>query len=250
MSLSEFYKCQYELEITRKTDLTAALSIPVGVLSLLVGALVLMAKDLHAPLSGWDKWTLAAIGSSAFACLVAGYYLFRAHSGLSYEFLPNASAMQTHFHELVAFHETSGRSKPDAAAEAERETLTYIDDQHARNAALNNETNHVKSGHLHRGNLALMVAVAIAVVAGTLYVINSVSTATAVQHVEVVNIKEAPSNGISSPAKRSEPLAGSSSPADPAAKPVDQGRLSPPAKPAAAASEVKPASAAASTAKP
>ncbi|MBM2813032.1 MAG: hypothetical protein HW416_3791 [Chloroflexi bacterium] len=91
----DFLKERYEFELDRKEKLTAALTLPVGVLSLLGGALTAMArsftyKDLT--VSGFFLVFLVAAVLSFFIC---AYRLMRAYHAQTYIYLPLLSEFET-----------------------------------------------------------------------------------------------------------------------------------------------------------
>lgn len=189
-ALSEFYKSHYALEITRKTDLTAALALPAGVLTVLVGALVVMAKELHVPFNVPESVQAASILLSAAASVFAGYFLFRSLFNFAYGYVPTALEVKLYRDKLVTFHQTNGHSRTDAEQLAESETLAYVDEEYAVNTDRNSKNNDFKSAYLHRANGAIIAAVLAAVAAGVSFVYNSVSSPPPVLKVEFVNIKE------------------------------------------------------------
>ena len=130
MSLREFYESHYALEVALKTDLTAALSLPVGVLSLHVGSLVVMAKDLHIPLNVGEQIQLTAISLSGLASAVSGYFLFRSLYNFEYGYVHTPLQLKGYKERLIAFHQRSGLSSSDANELAEAETLDYIDEEY------------------------------------------------------------------------------------------------------------------------
>lgn len=123
MNLREFYKSHYALEGARKTDLTSALALPVGVLSVLVGALIVMAKELHLPLQFGEQVQLAAVMLSAIACAFSGYLLFRSLFNYDYAYAPTPQELKKYNEQLFAFHQSNGHSIVEARAMAESETL-------------------------------------------------------------------------------------------------------------------------------
>lgn len=190
MSLREFYKSHYELELTRKTDLTAALAVPVGILSLLVGALVVMAKELHTPFSLSEKLLCVAIALSAIASLVSTYFLFRSLYNFAYGYIATPLEIQQYQAGLTSFHEGSGQLLPEAKRLSEEETLEYVDSEYAKYADRNAKNNDIKSTFLHQANGAMIAAVICAGAAGGAYVFNSLSSPAPVPKVEVVNLRE------------------------------------------------------------
>lgn len=190
MSLRKFYKSHYVLEVTRKTDLTAALSLPVGILSLVVGALVVMAKELHFPLNVGEQVQLVVIVISAFACTMSGYFLFRSLYNYEYGYAPTPLQLKEYKESLVKFHQSNGHSQLVANNLAETETLDYIDAEYAKNADRNATNNDVKSAFLHRANGAIIAAGLCGAIAGVAYVFNSISSPQPIQKIELINLKE------------------------------------------------------------
>lgn len=188
-TLRDFYKSHYDLEIVRKTDLTAALSIPVGVLSLLVGALVILAKELHVPLSNPETLQAVALAISAAASLTSGYFLFRSLYDFAYGYVATPLEIHQYYVELAAFHKANGVADPDAKSLAEEETLDYIDTEYAKYADRNSKNNDIKSTYLHRANGAMVAAVLCASVGAGAYIWNSIISAATISKVEVVNLK-------------------------------------------------------------
>lgn len=191
MTIREFYKSHYDLELTRKTDITAALAVPIGILSVLLGGLIVMAKELHVPLSSAEEILAIGILLSALALSVSAYFLIRSLFNFSYGYIATPLEILKYQEGLVAFHEGAGMSTPDAKELAEEETLDYIGAEYAKYADRNSKNNDIKSTYLHRANGAMIAAVVCGGAAGAVYVYNSMKVAAPVPKVEVINLKEA-----------------------------------------------------------
>lgn len=189
MSLRDFYKSHYDLELSRKTDLTTALSVPIGVLSLLVGGLVILAKELHFPLSNSETIEAIALALSAAASVISGYFLFRSLHNFSYGYVATPLEVWIYQTKLAAYHEAAGRSDGDAKRLAEEETLDYIASEYAKYADRNSKNNDIKSTFLHLANGAMVAAVLFAVVGAASYIWGSISSPAPVAKVEVTNMK-------------------------------------------------------------
>lgn len=190
MSLREFYKCQYELEITRRTSIVTSLAIPVGVITILAGALALMAKEIRNPSSFLDWITLVAIALSGIACLVSSVYLFGAQTGTQYKYLPTPEELEIYYKDLFDYYKDDSNHSADSAREiAEEETLKFIDTLRASAAGSNQIANENKAAKLHFGNVALMCAIYTSAIAGTLSISNTIFTPASAQRVEVVNLE-------------------------------------------------------------
>lgn len=210
MNLREFYKSHYALEVTRKADLTAALSLPAGVLSVLIGALVVMTKELHLPLSSSELVQLCAVILSSCACVFSVYFLFRSLFNYTYGYAPTPLELKKYKEELTTFHQSNRLTIEEASALAETETLEYIDTQYAINADRNSKNNDIKSSYLHRANGLIISAVTFAAIAGVAYVVNSISSPQSVQKFELINLKELktmtePANASSLPPAQPRP---------------------------------------------
>lgn len=84
----DFLKDRYDYELQRKEQLTAALTLPVGVLTVLGGAIVAMARSFsyQDALLAWPFGLLVAVDVGAFfACLL---YLGKAYHRQKYIYLP------------------------------------------------------------------------------------------------------------------------------------------------------------------
>jgi hypothetical protein len=191
MTLQDFYKDHYTLEVTRRHELTSALAIPFGVLSLLLGALVVIAKEIHIPLDDWKVIQLAAVVASLVAVSATTYFLFRSYFNYEYGYVPTPLEIKSYRDGLVAYYVSTGLTKDVAIKTAEDETLEYIDSEYATHTHRNTANNDKKSAFLHRANGALILSVVITVVAGALYLARSIVSPAEVQKIEVINLKEA-----------------------------------------------------------
>lgn len=191
MTLQDFYKDHYKLEVTRRHELTSALAIPLGVLSLLLGALVVVAKEIHVPLDDWKIIQLAAIVAS-FVCLSATtYFLFRSYFNYEYGYVPTPLEIKSYRDGLVAYYVATGLSNDVAIKTAEDETFEHIDSEYATHTHRNTANNDRKSAFLYRANGALILSVVFTVVAGGPYLVRSIVSPSEVQKIEVINLKEA-----------------------------------------------------------
>jgi hypothetical protein len=189
-SLREHYKAQYDQELARKAELTSSLSLPVGVLTILMGGLVVMAKELHAPLANGDAAQLVALSISAVVALIVSYLLFRSYYNYTYGYLATPVEMDAYYEKLVAFHMASGQSERDARRLAEDETLKYIATEYSKYADRNAKNNDIKSSYLHQANGAMVAALVLGATAAGINIAGAVSSAAPTPRVEVVNLKE------------------------------------------------------------
>lgn len=194
MSLSDTYKDLYEFELKRKTELTSALSLPTGIVSLLIGGLAVMARELHLPLGALQWWQLAAMAVSAVTCAFAVGYLFKSLFNFAYGYLPTPGQLKEYTDKLASYYVQTGATSDDARKLAETEALQYIDEQYVANADRNTANNDIKSAALHAAHLSTILGVLFTTVAGAFFVAASIAAPKAVPKIEVVNLKEIQAN--------------------------------------------------------
>lgn len=191
MDLRDFYKEHYALEVARRHELTGALTLPLGVLSLLVGGLVVIAKEIHAPLDGWKIFQLIALTASFIAVATTTYFLIRSYFNYAYGYVPTPKEIRDYREKLVAYYVSMRLSNDAASKKADKETLEYIDTEYATHAHRNIQNNDTKSAYLHKANGALILSMIFTVAAGLPHLAGSIAAPPAVQKIEVVNVKEA-----------------------------------------------------------
>jgi hypothetical protein len=196
MSLRESYKEHYVLESTRRTELMGALAVPVAILTVVLGALAIIAKELHVPLDGKAITQLVLVFLGCSASAVCTYFIFRSLYGLAYAYVPTPKELAKYGEDLIAFYIASGKSATEAAVAAENDVLEHLYTEYAKNASRNANNNDIKAGHLHNANSMLVAAVVFTALAGVAFVVSSVVSPTSPSKVEVINM---PGTSPSSP---------------------------------------------------
>jgi hypothetical protein len=173
MDSDEFLKAQYESEIGRRYQLSGSISMPIGVLTIVGGALLAMAQALRLPLEPALWFTLAAILAGAACAIAVGYYLFRFQLGHDYHYVATAKQIEDYRNELLAYYERKRRS----TAGVEDEVIAYIRSEMIASAHANALANDRKSAYLNRANVALAMAIGFTFAAAIPYVATNVLTA-------------------------------------------------------------------------
>jgi hypothetical protein len=174
MSLKKYYEDQHAAELKRKAELQSALSMPVGIVGIVVGAIAYLARDVKFPFSCLQPFQLTALVLAFIACLFSGYYLFRSLNGYTYGYPATTLQIKNYFDKLKKFHLESGKNEVDSHQIAEVETIEYLSSEHAKYADLNAANNDRKSAFLNLGNVAMFFAVLFLLVAGFFQVTNLV----------------------------------------------------------------------------
>lgn len=199
MPLRDSFKEHYLLESARRNELTSALAVPIAILTVVLGAVAVIAKDLHAPLDSGATVQLTLVVLAAAACALCTYFLFRSLYGLAYAFVPTPQELADYRGKLVVYHLALGRSAQDASSCAETETLDYLYAEYAKNAHRNSINNDIKSGFIHNANSALIGGVVLAGLAGVSYVYASVNSPAQIQKMEIVKMPTTPLSAASHP---------------------------------------------------
>lgn len=166
----EFLKDRYEFELDRKEKLTAALTLPVGILTGLGGLLAVMARSFTYR-DTLLTWLFAPFMVTAvlafFVCLL---FLARAYHAQTYIYLPllaDLEAADEEFREFNNYVRSSGGEVEETFASDLRERIIKAADQ-------NTENNERRSKFLHWARVALFCVLGLTALAGIPYVADQV----------------------------------------------------------------------------
>lgn len=198
-SLKEFARAQYLYEISRRAELTSGISLPLGIISAILGALVIMAKDIHLPIGFGNGVQLALVALSATTCFVSGYFLVRSFYGFAYAYVVTPSQIADYKEQLITFYVQSGVPAAKAEELAEADALDHLDTLYTRCTERNTANNERKSYFLHMANGVMLAAILLAAVAGGFHVATGVTALPSPHKVEVINMKEMPLRSAAQP---------------------------------------------------
>lgn len=198
MDLRDVYKDQYSREVVRRQELTGSVTIPLGVLSLILGGLFVVVKEISPPIIGTKVALLFALSVTFLICCAAIYFLCRCYFHYEYKYMATPQTIQKYLDETIAFHVASGKGSVRAKLIANGEVLEYIDSAFARTTEHNTLMNDRKSGFLHNANVAMILALISGAVVGFIYLPITVGVEKPVPKVEIANLKEFP---MSAPTK-------------------------------------------------
>lgn len=164
-----FIKGRYDFELQRREHLTAALSLPVGVLSGMGSLMVVMARSFVFDSLGLGLLfyvPLAAAAGCFAACL---FKLSQAYHRQSYVYLPPLAELERALQEWRAFYEEAGYEG------AERDF--FLHDLRGRvieAADRNTRNNDERSSLLYQARIHLFGLLAAISVAGLIYTLNQI----------------------------------------------------------------------------
>lgn len=164
-----FIKAQYDFELQRREQLTAALSLPVGVLSGMGSLMVVMARSfVFGALPLEVPFCVAMTAATIFfaACLLN---LSQAYHQQTYVYLPPLADLERSLQEWRAFYEEAGYEgvERDFFLHDLRGRVIEAADQNTRN-------NDERSALLYRARVCLFGLLAAISAAGLIYTLNQI----------------------------------------------------------------------------
>ena len=96
-TLRDYYKKQYEIESARRQALNTAVAMPLGVISLVVGGLGLVAKAVPWPLTGSAWLQIICIGVGTALVLASAYFAAKSYYGYEYGHMPTAAEIKAYY---------------------------------------------------------------------------------------------------------------------------------------------------------
>ncbi len=190
MDIRDYYKEHYFLEATRKGELNNALSLPLGILSLLIGGLIIVAQGIHLPLNDVTIILIVMMTVGAIFILRTICFLIRSYYNYEYGYVPTALEIKIFKEELLAFYISLGDSPEDAIKKADSEALQHVDSEYAAHADRNAKNNNRKSSFIHNANSSLIGTIVVTLTVGAIYIVTSIRTVSEPYKIEIVNLKE------------------------------------------------------------
>ncbi len=190
MSLRKLYKNHYFYEIERRDQINNSLTIPLGVISLVSGAFLVIAKKIDYPFNTSEIIQLNLLGLTAVTLILAAIFIGRAYWGYGYAHMPRSEEIRQYCDNLKNYYINQGCNVDDSNKLADKETLQYIDSQYSVNAEQNAKNNDIKSANLFKANGFTMTSVVFLVISAVPYVIKSIEEPSEIQKVQITNLKE------------------------------------------------------------
>lgn len=163
----EFLKERYNFELARKEDLTAALPLPVGVLTGLGGIMAAMGQSIDDASTVWTWLFLVPFASDVAAFVVALVFLAYAYHGQDYGYLPRLGELQADQEEIYRYFGENGGDDELARAEFQRQLERRMIEAADRNATSNDR----RAAHLHRARQCLLGVLVLTFAAGFVFVL-------------------------------------------------------------------------------
>jgi hypothetical protein len=161
--LSEFYKEHYFNELRRREELAGRITLPFGVLSILIGGFVAAFREVKKPDSTIEYViAILLVGASLLAGLVI-INLWRSYHNNTYWVIETPAQILRYKEDLASYYEEIGAEKGgDPNKKALWEVLNYIDGEYAKHADYNSRINDRRSFFLLQANTYLAITIAVA----------------------------------------------------------------------------------------
>lgn len=157
MNKLEFYQKHYFAELERRKELNDFLSIPVGALGLLCGALAYLVTNFS---FDWNFQTAVfcfLIAGAMISILFVLWFLLHAIWRYQYCYLSFADNIRKYENDLRVYYASSKKKQIEVQLENEIEEM--IIRQYAKTATSNAKNNEKKSANLYKSNMAIVFLV-------------------------------------------------------------------------------------------
>lgn len=191
--ISDFLKEQYQKEFDQKNDYTSRITLISGILTILGGGLLAMARELEMPssLNEWIEGATVAL-SFVFVCISARW-VWSAFTNITYLAIPSSAELLAFRDGLVEYYRQvdcpEGMS-PQSIADAE--LLAGIDKAYSMLTTENIRINERRSRALKRANKYFLLAISIATLALVLQLYRNAASPKPPQEVKIINIRDLP----------------------------------------------------------
>lgn len=189
--ISDFLKEQYQKELDRRSDFTSRITLLSGVLTLLGGGSLAMARELAKPSQIYEWLESGAVFASLLFIVFSAWWIWHAFTNLEYYALPSPADLLAYRDSLEDYYCQVGCQEgatPRNVADAE--LLAGINHAYAQLTADNFRVNERRSRSLKRANKYLLLAISIASLALVLQLYRNAVSPTRVQEVRITNIRE------------------------------------------------------------
>jgi hypothetical protein len=214
--LSDFYKEHYFNELKRREELTGRVTLPLGILSILIGSIVAAFREINKPETLIEYLiVLLLICAVLPACMVI-VNLWKSYHN-RYWVIDTPAEIMNYKNKLLRYYEDPGVEIEGAPMEqALLDVLAYIDQEYAKHADYNSRESDRRSFILGQANVYLAITLGVATLALVLQLTSLGSLPEQPQKVKIVNMREismatptgkpaGPANGSGSVSNNNQP---------------------------------------------
>jgi len=188
--LSDFYKEHYFNELKRKEELTGRVTLPLGVLSILIGSIVAAFREINKPDTLIEYLIVILLICAVLPACMVVVNLWKSYHN-RYWVIDTPAEIMNYKNKLLNYYGDPGVEIEGAPMEeALLDVLAYIDQEYAKHADYNSRESDRRSFILMRANVYLAITLAVATLALVLQLTRLASLPEQPQRVKIVNIRE------------------------------------------------------------
>lgn len=187
-TLLPLYEKAYYFEVQQKNTINSRLNFPIAILTLILGLLTFLLKDLPRP-SGDISCviffiTLAVVMASLIVTL---YYFARSIFGYKYDYVKSIGTIDSIIRSLKTYNDKQGN---DNKRNIEKELIYFLLNQYKISADENHEANRIKAAYLRRTLISLFISGIFLIITVGTYIFKTVNVSGEMYKVKIINLKE------------------------------------------------------------
>lgn len=186
MDLHQFCKEHYFHEHDRKNQINSALVIPIGIFTVIGGALIALVKSLEVPFNCLEIIILSVVGITSILLISTGYNLIKAYYNYAYGYIATSQELMEYRKKLLQFY----TGQPNAAQQADTDLEEYVISEYAAHTHRNVLNNNKKAKYNHNANCFLVAAITALFFASIPYIIISITEGKEPQKIELVKVSK------------------------------------------------------------
>jgi hypothetical protein len=187
-TLLPLYEKAYYFEVQQKNTINSRLNFPIAILTLILGLLTFLLKDLPAPsgniICAIFFITLTTVIASLIVTL---YYFARSIFGYKYDYVKSIGTIDSIIRSLKAYND---KQENDKKRNIEKELIYFLLNQYKISADENHEANRIKSAYFRRTLISLFISGTFLMIAVGTYIIKTVNVSGEINKAKIVNLKE------------------------------------------------------------
>ena len=189
--LSDFYKEHYFNELKRREELAGRITLPLGVLSILIGSIVAAFREISRPDTTIEYLIVILLICAAIPACMVIVNLWQSYHNHRYWVIDTPAQIMSYKNSLLNYYEDPGVQAGAVPKEqALLDVLAYIDQEYAKHADYNSRVSDRRSYFLSQANVYLAITLVVASLALVLQLTRLASLPEQPQTVKIVNIRD------------------------------------------------------------
>jgi hypothetical protein len=190
MTVEELRDC-YKFEVERKDKLSASLTLPVGVLTVVGGLLGFLSKEFSYQSADLMRVFVVLLGAGVLTFAVSAVLLILAYYRYTYDYIPTPREFRVHEEKVRdSFRGVSGTTEERIEAQTKQHVENMRKRLYENAIEVNTKNNDTKAGYMHNSISFLIASLAFTMVATIPYAIDSRTKKKEIPEIRVTNLGE------------------------------------------------------------